>query len=139
MTDITHRIGGVIARICGLLVLLAGLWISWIVFTMILEIYENPAVIDKWAIEIEQRSNLDRAITPLRRGLTQTDDGKPVPRSESTDLRLTYFVAWIFVLLLLLLLARIGLLAVKTGGELLLYDSQVKHLAREIIHLSQRR
>jgi hypothetical protein len=39
-------------------------------------------------------------------------------------------------LLLLLLIARIGLGAIKTGGELVLYDMQIKRFAKMLVRES---
>ncbi|MDZ7735412.1 MAG: hypothetical protein U5P41_04205 [Gammaproteobacteria bacterium] len=48
-------------------------------------------------------------------------------------LRLSYYIAWVIALILLLLLARISLAAVRTGGELVLYETQMKRFARELV------
>ncbi|MGH6636283.1 MAG: hypothetical protein ACRED0_09190, partial [Gammaproteobacteria bacterium] len=44
--------------------------------------------------------------------------------------KLSYFAAWGIVIMLLLLIGRLAMIAIKTGGELALYDRHVKHLAR---------
>ncbi|MEE9575557.1 MAG: hypothetical protein V3W03_05590 [Gammaproteobacteria bacterium] len=45
---------------------------------------------------------------------------------------MSYFFAWVIALLLLLLIARISLTAIKTGGELVLFDMQIKQFARMV-------
>jgi hypothetical protein len=52
--------------------------------------------------------------------------------------RLSYFVAWVISLLLLMLIGRLAIAAIKTGGELVLYDRHVQQLAREIVRESRR-
>ena len=42
-------------------------------------------------------------------------------------------MAWLIAILLLLLVGRLAIAAVRTGGELALYDVQVKKLARALI------
>ena len=49
------------------------------------------------------------------------------------ELRFSYFVAWMIAILLLLLIGRLALGAVRTGGELALYDVKVGKLARALL------
>ncbi len=140
MNETILQITALVARACGLLVLLLGLWVVLKTFAAVQDIYQDPGIVDSWAVEIERRSNLDRTIEPVRRGMLGVSEGRNGEQQDlGKGLRLSYFVAWIIVLLLLLLLARIGLMAVKTGGELLLYDTQIKTLAREIVRTSRER
>lgn len=57
--------------------------------------------------------------------------------SQTTEpqyrLQLSYYIAWVIVLMLLLVLARIALGTMRTGGELVLYETQMKRFARELV------
>ena len=48
-------------------------------------------------------------------------------------LRFSYFVAWLIAIMLLLLIGRLSIAAVRTGGELALYDVKVGKLARALL------
>lgn len=142
-----------IVRGCGLLVLLVGMVVLLKVVKEALILYEDPTRIETLAVRIENAANLDVNLSPASPrqntpALTQTqtptqtptptrsDDTGPgaaapaatpppaAPRMTKPGLRLSYFVAWIIELLLLLLIARIGLAAIKTGGELVLYRDE---------------
>ncbi len=141
MGEPSRNIIGIVVRISGLLLLFVGLWVTLQVLHEALDLYRNPANIERVAIAIEKGSNLDKSITPLKESLQDVDgDSKTTPevQNQSEDgFRLSYFVAWVIELLLLLLIARIALAAIKTGGELALYDTQMKKFARELIQASK--
>lgn len=140
-------------RIIGLVLLLFGIWLALAVLNEAWDLYNDPTRIERFAQAIERGSNIDRSIAPLNIG--EADPGvaaapaepgalpgydarrspAPLPDPEYR-LRLSYFIAWIIALLLLLLLARISLGAVRTGGELVLYETQMKRFARELIKQS---
>ena len=148
-----------VVRAIGLGLLLFGLWLALEVLNEAWQLYHEPARIERFAAAIEQGSNIDRSIAPLQienLGSDSTDEGdgdamdsnlnaygQPAEKnraSQSDDstepqyrLRLSYYIAWVIALLLLLLLARISLAAVRTGGELVLYETQMKRFARELV------
>lgn len=144
-----------IVRAIGLVLLLFGLWLALKVLYEAWDLYHEPARIERFAKAVEEGSNIDRSIAPLQfealgGGKTQTDDtaslnaygeeagqSQAQPDTSQSDpryrFRLSYYIAWILALLLLLLLARIALGAMRTGGELVLYETQMKRFARELV------
>lgn len=139
--ETTQDVLGIVARFCGLFLLFIGLWIAVQVFTEAIELYRNPDNIEKLATLIEKGSNIDRSIAPVTDTILEGIDAeadKPADENSADDFRLSYFAAWVIQLLLLILLARISIMAIKTGGELVLYDTQAKQLARYIIKASKK-
>jgi hypothetical protein len=130
----------IIVRMCGLLLLFIGLWIAIQVFNEALSLYKNPANIERVAIAIEAGSNIDKSIAPIRDSLLGVNEADSEMKIEekSNGIRISYFIAWVVDLLLLLLLARISLAAIKTGGELALYDAQIKKFARQIVNSNKK-
>ncbi len=128
----------------GFVLMLVGLWISLAVIAEAWSLYRNPVNIERLARAIEQGSHLDRALsrvgTPERSTLDDTASAATRGEADADVLgfRMTYFVAWIIAILLLMLVGRLALGAVKTGGELVLHDAQIKHLARELVRESAR-
>ena len=141
---------GIFVRLVGVALLIVGLWASIEVINEAWGLYRNPAEIERFARAIDKGSNIDKLIAPSKqKNLTQpsalsdeqdgilsennpTAMGERNP-TEDNSLRLSYYVAWIIVLLLLMLIARIALSAIKTGGELALYDTQIKKFAQTLI------
>ncbi len=141
---------GIFVRLVGVALLIVGLWAAIEVINEAWGLYRNPAEIERFARAIDKGSNIDKLIAPSKqKNLTQpsalsdaqdgilsennpTAMGERNP-TEDNSLRLSYYVAWIIVLLLLMLIARIALSAIKTGGELALYDTQIKKFAQTLI------
>ena len=128
----------IVVRLCGLMLLFIGLWIAIQVFNEALALYKDPTNIERMATAIETGSNIDKSIAPIRDSILgdenaefETNAAKPVNKADS--FRVSYFIAWVVDLLLLLLLARISIMAIKTGGELAMYDAQIKKFARQIV------
>ncbi|MCG8380324.1 MAG: hypothetical protein MI865_12740 [Proteobacteria bacterium] len=126
----------IVVRLCGLTLLFIGMWIAIQVFQEAISLYRDPTNIERIAKAIEEGSNIDKSIAPIRDSILGEDEEQTENKSESNPegFRISYFIAWVVDLLLLLLLARIAIMAVKTGGELALYDAQVKRLARQIVN-----
>lgn len=142
-----------VVRAIGLILLLFGLWLALEVLNEAWQLYHEPQRIERFAEAIEQGSNIDRSIAPLqlelpdrpgdqgdeldRYGRDDAPAAQRAPESAATEpqyrLSLAYYVAWVIALLLLLLLARIALGVVRTGGELVLYETQMKRFARELV------
>jgi hypothetical protein len=129
----------------GFLLMLVGLWISLAVIAEAWSLYRQPVKIERLARAIEQGSHLDLTLSSATGGSQAPQqpavDGMPATPPATTaapGFRLTYFVAWIIAILLLLLVGRLALAAVKTGGELVLYDSQFKKFARALAQESVR-
>ncbi|MGB1799838.1 MAG: hypothetical protein ACPHLK_03295 [Gammaproteobacteria bacterium] len=129
----------VVVRLCGLILLFIGLWIAIQVFNEALALYKDPSNIERMASAIEAGSNIDKSIAPIHESILGEDEVSSdvettVKVKENTEgFRISYFIAWIVDLLLLLLLARISFMAIKTGGELALYDAQIKKFARQLL------
>ncbi|MEX2515842.1 MAG: hypothetical protein WD572_02860 [Gammaproteobacteria bacterium] len=151
--DISRDLMGFVVRAIGMLLLLFGMWLSLEVLNEAWQLYNDPTRIERFAKAIEKGSNIDRSIAPLQissapaepGNLSTYPDGRPKPASPAPAataetltnpeyrFRLSYFVGWIVALLLLLLLARIAIGIVRTGGELVLYDNQFKRFAKELV------
>lgn len=134
----------VVVRLCGLMLLFIGLWIAIQVFNEALALYKDPTNIERMATAIEAGSNIDKSIAPIRDSILGNEeagievDNKSKPENKTESFRVSYFIAWVIDLLLLLLLARIAIMAIKTGGELALYDTQIKRFAKQIVKANKK-
>ena len=144
-TQIAHTV----VRACGFVLLSVGLWIALAVIAEAWSLYQKPQKVERFALAIEQGSHLDRALanTTSGRALASEEDApaelgaraRVTPATGAADnpegasFRLSYFVAWILIILLLMLIGRLAIAAVKTGGELVLYDLHVKRFVRELL------
>ena len=135
-----------LVRGSGFLLLIVGLWIALAVIIEAWSLYRNPQQIVRMADAIEQGSNLDHSLAKANQGLAagapdeRDTDAAAVPSSVAADaavkgpsFRLSYFAAWLIAILLLMLIGRLALGAVKTGGELVLYDLHIKRFVRELM------
>lgn len=149
LDDAGRNIMGFFVRLLGFILLLAGLWVALQVLLTAKDLYEHPENIERFAVAIEKGSNIDKTLAPIRDSLmVDSDTGNGVKQYNDTeqrsatvgagDIRVSYFFAWVIALLLLLLIARISLTAIKTGGELVLFDMQIKQLARMLAKESQK-
>jgi len=138
-----------LVRILGFFLLLAGLWVALQVLLTAQDLYEHPEKIERFAVAIEKGSNIDKTLAPIRdsliaqsdseNGVQQYTENEKRPATVGTgNIRVSYFFAWVIALLLLLLIARISLAAIKTGGELVLFDMQIKQFARMLVKESQK-
>lgn len=144
-TQIAHTV----VRACGFVLLSVGLWIALAVIAEAWSLYQKPQKVERFALAIEQGSHLDRALanTTSGRALASEEDAPAelgararvspatgaADNPEGASFRLSYFVAWILIILLLMLIGRLAIAAVKTGGELVLYDLHVKRFVRELL------
>ena len=127
-------------RLMGIFMLLVGLWMGVKVITEVWALYRGPHHIERFADAIDKGSNLDKVLANFssrkprrvkeREGLVEETQ---VAEKQNESLRVSYFLAWIIVIFLLMLIGRLALSAIKTGGELALYDLQVKRFARLLI------
>ena len=128
-----QQIISAIVRLLGLGVLLFGIGIAIVVIVEAWRLYQAPERIERFAAAIERGSNLDKIFAPRRTG-SENAEGTDVGGDSPTEqLRLSYFAAWFIVLLLLFVLAVIAMSAISTGGQLALYDNQVKKLSRTLV------
>lgn len=137
------QLTAICVRLLGALLMLIGLAIGLKIISEAWDLYRNPqnGVIERFAKAIEDGSHLDQVLKPRRatqppaksNGLFPggASGNSKIPDNNDVNLRLSYFVAWFIVLLLLLVVARLALAAVKIGGELALYDMQF----RKFVHI----
>ena len=135
----------VIVRIAGLFLLSVGLIVGLLTIREALQLYNDPGRIERFAVAIEKGSNIDTSLNSLRDSASADNEDDAAPSAavkkapepvHNNTVRVSYFLSWVIVLLLLLLLARIALAAIKTGGELVLYDMQIKQFAKMLIRES---
>jgi hypothetical protein len=147
-------------RLIGLGVLLAGLYSAAQVGVKAWELLENTDQVTRLSESIEKQSHLNAFVGEMQ-GLMNlikksrdsaqllSDVGHPsapIPSSTATQNQVagnpplfnaSYFSAWGIVLVLLALIAKISLWAVREGGKLALYsvnsDKQLKGILRELI------
>lgn len=135
IAELGSSVMSLVVRLFGFFLLMAGIWIAVTVMLHALELYERPTKIEELAVFIERGSNIDSSLASVRQGADNNTDDSTLANSNkhsNTDIRVSYFFAWMIAILLLLLVGRISLTAVKTGGELVLYDVQIKRFAREL-------
>ncbi|MFT6920743.1 MAG: disulfide bond formation protein DsbB [Cognaticolwellia sp.] len=126
-------------RLLGLVMLLIGLFIGIKVIFEAWHLYKEPQNIERFADAIEQGSHLDLMLAKFtshpEAGNNQSAAQQPLQNIETNaeSLRLTYFLAWIIAILLLMVIGSLASSAIRTGGQLALYDLQVKHFARQLI------
>ena len=138
------RLAQTIVRGGGFLLLVVGLWIALAVISEAWSLYRHPEQIERIAAAIEHGSNLDQTLAKASQGLAaSTPDEADNDRTTSSathttsapapTFRLSYFVAWMVAILLLMLIGRLSIAAVKAGGELVLYDLHIKRFVRELL------
>lgn len=129
----------IVVRLLGLVMLLIGLFIGIKVIFQAWELYKEPQNIERFADAIEQGSHLDVMLAKFTPHPKANDNGsvtqQPIEKADNSadSLRLTYFLAWIIVVLLLMVIGSLASSAIRTGGQLALYDLQVKRFARQLI------
>ncbi|MDT8370821.1 MAG: hypothetical protein RQ783_02385 [Gammaproteobacteria bacterium] len=147
--DNTHSISTeiltFIVRVLGLVMLLVGLYVGIKVILEAWHLYEQPQRIERFATAIEQGSHIDSLLASLASPAanpapqeTDIDQQDITPKTVSPehakpDIRMTYFLAWGIVILLLMVIGGLASSAIKTGGQLALYDLQVKRFAQQLI------
>lgn len=136
------RLLNLVVRVIGLVLLATGFVVALMVIGSAWSLYENPARIEAFAREVEHGSNLDLTLSAaVERGRAQVESppsgSEIIPAAQQAPappgLRFSYFIAWMIAILLLLLIGRLAIAAVRTGGELALYDVKVGKLARALL------
>lgn len=140
------RLLNLVVRGMGLVLLLTGLFVALLVISSAWSLYNEPQRIEAFARAVERGSNLDLTLSQSasagRRqletaGIDEAASGSaavtPAEPEAQPVFRFSYFAAWLIVILLLLLIGRLAIAAVRTGGELALYDVQVRKLARALV------
>ena len=138
MREIKQIANGILVffvRTLGFVLLLAGLWVILQVLSAAQNLYQHPDNITRFAIAIQKGSNVDNAFQFLDKEPaypTQQKNDKVSDAAANNSLKLSYFFAWVVVMLLFLLITRIALSCVRAGSELILFDLQIKRLARAL-------
>ena len=141
LVDQATRILNFVVRGFGLVLLLVGIIVALMVITSAWSLYDDPEKIESFARAIERGSNLDLSLSSAKtagRGQLEPSavDGGPIPEetvAPQPEFRFSYFIAWLIAILLLMMIGRLSITAVRTGGELALYDVQVRKLARALL------
>lgn len=129
-------------RLVGVAVLCVGVWAGIKVIVEAWALYEQPQRIERFASAIQAGSNLDGLIGNLVVASTQGEADSEAAsgaaaapkRSEpGGTLRLSYFAAWFIALLLMFVIGSLAMTAITTGGQLALYDLQVKRHSSAVI------
>jgi disulfide bond formation protein DsbB len=136
----------IFVRLAGVLLLLVGLVVGIQVIMEAWDLYRSPEHIERLSWAIEKGTNLDKSIAALTKNPSpssktnepgeQLDQAARSPDTQAfvdESIRLSYLLAWIIAILLLMLIGRLALAAIKTGGELALYDREVKGFARTLL------
>ena len=126
-----------LVRVIGITPILTGLWASIQVLFEAMRLYRDPQNIESLAEANERGSNLDKSLVQSNNDESTADAGIAAISTKNKQtgnggIRLSYFVAWIVALLILILVAVIALSFVRTGSELILQDKQSKHFARQL-------
>lgn len=137
-----------LVRLTGLVLLGIGTWMTVNLFEEVWALYRDPArpTVEHFAQAIENASHVDKLLTPKHIAQdtaaaapdavgTSTDAKPATPAAAKAEeaFRFSYFIAWPIVLLMLLLIGRLALAAIKIGGELALYDVQIKRFAAGLL------
>jgi len=129
-----------LVRLMGLAMLVIGLFVGIKVIFTAWDLYEQPQQIEHFVDAIEHGSNLDYLLASLTAKLTNNrssasttidtnEQNVTTSDEQHKPLRVTYFLAWFIAILLLMVIGGLASRALKTGGELALYDLQVKRFA----------
>jgi hypothetical protein len=149
--DVGKGIMSIFVRLIGLFLLIAGVYVALHVMLKAMDLYENPKSIERFALAIEKGSNIDKSLSSIRDAVVvEPAEGEESPGANNPDtlrrsidpsdshVRVSYFFAWIIMLMLLMLIGSISLRAIKTGGELVLYDMQIKQFAKMLVKESSK-
>lgn len=124
----------IIVRLLGLIMLVIGLYIGIKVIFEAWNLYDQPQRIERFADAIEQGSHLDSllssfAVETPSNGENDRQTFVPKKDKQNESIRVTYFLAWFIAIILLMVVGALASSAIKTGGQLALYDLQVKRFA----------
>jgi membrane protein required for beta-lactamase induction len=130
----------VVVRLLGLVMLIVGLTIAIKTIIEAWSLYEEPQRIERFAEAIDEGSNLDQLLRSFSQKTTSTENEAETATttSQQATLRVSYFLAWIIALVLLMVIGGLAASAIRTGGQLALYDLQVKRFANELIKQTQK-
>ena len=122
--DLLDRAGsviGILVRLIGVALLCVGVAVGLKVISEAFQLYNQPQSIERFVVAVEQGSNLDAALAPLEEVI-----GDSASRRRPPTLRLSYFAAWVVVLMLLVVVSGIAMAVVATGGRLALGSAAMR-------------
>lgn len=149
-----QQITSIIVRLIGMLVLFVGLYIGLKVILEAWRLYQAPERIEPFAVAIERGSNIDQIFSAtVERMSTEISDDVIMPSDDAqagdatapntnqertseipadNGLRLSYFAAWLIVMMLFLIIGSLAMSAISTGGRLALYDTDMRRFSRQL-------
>jgi disulfide bond formation protein DsbB len=149
-----QQITSIIVRLIGMMVLFVGLYVGLKVILEAWGLYQRPERIEGFAAAIERGSNIDQIFSATVRGMSTEisddviipEDGAPaeslsqgaanpaMPQSTASakSLRLSYFAAWLIVMMMFLIIGSLAMSAISTGGRLALYDTDMRKFSRQL-------
>ncbi len=116
-------------KLLGAGLMIVGLIISLLVINEAWSLYRDPTLIEPMVQAIEEHSNLNKVLASV--ATDETD--APSTGAQLRNFRLAYFPAWFIAIVMLLLIGRLSIAAIQTGGELALYDRNIRKLARTLL------
>lgn len=117
-----------IVRGFGFVLMLVGFFVAIKVILTAWGLYLEPTGIEPFAQAIERGSGLDQAIAASASDESAADSDT----GGAPNLSLSYFIAWFVAVLLLMLIGRLSIEAMRCGGELVLYDVPLKRFIKEL-------
>ncbi len=134
----------ILVRSLGLIMLIIGLYVGIKVIFAAWELYDEPQKIERFSDAIDHGSNLDSTISSLTADALNTNTATAeTPRAEISkaddSLRVSYFLAWFLAVLLLMIISGLAMSAIRTGGQLALYDLEVKRFARQLLEEARKK
>ena len=128
-----QAIVALLVRLLGMGLIGIGLAIGISIVLEAWELYKAPERIDRFAVAIEQGSNIDSAFRSLadkaseeaagEAGEANSEGQRRARAAASTGpggFRLSYFAAWVIVLALMLVVGMLAMSAASTGARLAL-------------------
>ena len=128
----------IIVRLIGLVVLVVRLYVGIKVTFEAQHLYEEPQRIERFVDAIEHGSNLDAILASVTKGksipkLLENDTAPIQHQQPSPTLKVTYFLAWGIVVILLMVIGSLATAVIRTGSQLALYALQVKRFANQLL------
>ncbi len=130
--DLSH-----ITRIAGVFILVFGLYVAYQVVKECWELYNDPSKITKFAKYIDEGSNIDNFGNSFSNFMNEAAKNNPQAfpsKPKIEPVKISYFVSWPIVFILLLIIAKVGYWAVTAGGQLAMHKTSLEtELAKQIV------
>lgn len=156
VSNAIQQITSVVVRLVGMMILFVGLYVGLKVILEAWSLYQTPQRIEPFAAAIERGSNIDRIFSATVEHIsTEISDDVVTPSPDDAEtsgaaaaaldregaqvtrqtkgLRLSYFAAWLIVMMLFLIVGSLAMTAISTGGRLALYDTEMKKFSRQVV------